>query len=173
MKYAFIHVFVSINWKGAFILEEESCSSALNCTAPSTLELDSGQNPALSLPAISVQGTTRGEFWKIHLEGGKKKNKPKQKKPRTNSWYHLKSTAGRFWLVCSALGCGVLMVQRGSKGQSLSDPKNPYLRTWLFGLRAPCAAQRGGAGGNREGSQWKIAPVGFPISEVMHNHIPA
>lgn len=103
MKYAFIHVFVAINWKGAFILEEESCSSALSCTAPSTVELDPGQNPALSLPAISVQGTTRGEFWKIYIGKKKKNNKPRQSHDVTSdaqlgdSW-----PRSRLWDPCGA-----------------------------------------------------------------------
>lgn len=65
----------------------------------------------------------------------------------------------------------------GSKGQSLSDPKNHYLRTLLLGLHAPCAAQRGaegpeGAGKAASGTGAKRLLWGQPISDMMHNHIP-
>lgn len=70
-----------------------------------------------------------------------------------------------------ALSCGVVVVQRGSKGQSLSDPKNHYLRAWPSGLHVPCTAWCGEAGESWEGSRWKKTPVRPPISEVMSNHI--
>lgn len=78
-----------------------------------------------------------------------------------------------------ALGGGAPLDARwGRKGQSLSDPKNHYLRTLLLGLHAPCAAQRGaerlerGAGKTASGTDGKRLLRGQPISDMMHNHIP-
>lgn len=104
-----------------------------------------------------------------------------EKNPQTHDC-HFKSTAGRCcWCtlpVGPAPGGGApLDACRGSKGQSLSNPKNHYLRTLLLGLHAPCAAQRGAEqpGGARKAASstgGKRLLWGQPISDMMHNHIP-
>lgn len=102
----------------------------------------------------------------------RKKTKNQQKTPtQTHDVASNPRRGGSGWCALP-LGSGILVVQRRSKGQSLSDPKNPYLRAWLLGLHVPHAARDGEAGRSWEGSQWKKAPLGPPVSAVMHNHNP-